>query len=665
MKKSKERLAALILAAVMLLSTAGCGRQNTASTAAPGQTEASGENEESTAASAEVSSEAASTEASGESAASTAASAEATAASEKATEGGTETSAAPTEGGTKATEKATEEATTEAATEATTEAVTEAPTAPAPQPAWDPKGLSNLALRAEVTATYEPYGSSVLAENLIDGNHAASVNTSCRYHWDRNGYFLFELDAAYEISGYHIYNYEWPYQWCINKSWTVLGSLDGQSWTELAKDGIDCSPFTEPVQYATKLRGGEADGGAFTAPMKARYVKLVIDEVFVGDGDNTKGPGEGANGGMMADIRMYEFEIYGDAGSAGADLPEPPQRQMNALREKAVAYMKAMAAVEWKPASTFTVVREFTAGKTYRGLPYTNVMDSCLEEFVSCLEGGVYTGPTDKDHAVGVDCTSSTLAAWNTVITDCSAVWSKYMVPGRGQGTVPVGAYRLPQTASTTDVIIQMNGKQTMYRAYAQTIPGDAVLTYTTAGHCRMVTGYPEVVYFSDGTIDGAHSYVTVTEIVSVPSSANGVMSTWKVDYRYTFIQLYNTAYVPLSTAQLDAGVPSPVSFSFSDPFTAADLVNNGLPGRLSSNYRIFEVTAEVKDAAGKTVRSVTKYPLNNPDNCLVMSSKSFTLSELNAELDLTALPAGSYTLSISAKANGSVSQLKTVSFDR
>ncbi len=347
-------------------------------------------------------------------------------------------------------------------------------------------------------------------------------------------------------------------------------------------------------------------------------------------------------------------------------LPEPKTREMNALREKAVAYMKAMSAVEWTASTTFSIECKYEEGKKYRGLPYTNVMDSCLEEFVSHVEDGIYTGPTGAYACTGVDCSSSTLASWNTVITDCMAVYNSNMVPGKGYGTVIVGAYFLPKFPQNTKTIIDMNEKQDILKSYAVALPADALFHYTTSGHCRMVTDYPEVVYLPNGEIDGAKSYMTVTEITSsFKDCGDGFQTTWRVDQRYSFDALYNVGYIPVSTEELDAGTVQPVNYEFTKEFDGADIVADGLPGLLKCNYRIFEIHAVVKDASGKEVACVIKYPENNPNNSLVMSSKSYTLRALKNPLALDTLPAGKYTLTLSAKANETLTELKTIEFTR
>ncbi len=180
----------------------------------------------------------------------------------------------------------------------------------------------NLARSANVSTTYDAI-SNATSDNIapigriIDGDSRTDYTTSCQYRWNEDGCILFDLGSACELSEWRMYNYEWPYQWCINQAWTFYGSLDGKEFTKIGEGSIDCTNFTsESVQYATNIKYGAPDKGELTG--KYRYVKLVIDEVFVGAGDNTRGEGESPNGGQNKDVRMYEVEIWGTPGENSA-----------------------------------------------------------------------------------------------------------------------------------------------------------------------------------------------------------------------------------------------------------------------------------------------------------------------------------------------------------
>ena len=178
-----------------------------------------------------------------------------------------------------------------------------------------------------VTSNYEPRSAtSAQLKNIIDGDSAPNFSTSFQGAWTADGYILFDMQEEREIFGTRMYNYTWPYQYCINEQWSVYTSADGENWTKQTTDSIDCSLFTSSVDYVKSVTEGKPDGSDFPEPVKARYVKLVIDKVFVGPGDNTNAPGETPNGGMNEDVRMYEFEILGK----GAPVEGPKNLALDA-----------------------------------------------------------------------------------------------------------------------------------------------------------------------------------------------------------------------------------------------------------------------------------------------------------------------------------------------
>lgn len=192
--------------------------------------------------------------------------------------------------------------------------------------------------------------------------------------------------------------------------------------------------------------------------------------------------------------------------------------EISEKRAKTVAYMRAMSQVEWTPAQhmDFTDCRtdyHLFSGVTYRGLPYVNQMDCSLEEFQSWLRDGVYIGPVSSKECIGVDCSSSVLAAWGKIASSFDYVWTKRMMPFYG-GALPVGTYRIPEDATGSDQVILANDLQTIYAAYAQLQPADAVVTYNKRGHVRMVAQKPVVLREPDGAISDL-SYVVTHEICS------------------------------------------------------------------------------------------------------------------------------------------------------
>lgn len=354
------------------------------------------------------------------------------------------------------------------------------------------------------------------------------------------------------------------------------------------------------------------------------------------------------------------------------DEPDPPA-DANAHRQKAVDYMTAMSQIAWTPERDIdlTSVRDnyiLTAGTTYRGLPYVNEIDGSLEQFSHYVEDGVYKGPVEGTTCVGVDCTSSVLAAWANVCTSFNCTWTRAMLPtyAPDNGIVLVGDYVIPDGAKSTDLVFEANTEQEMYAAYAKLLPADALVNYTTSGHARMVVSEPVLQYKSDGSISGL-SYVYTTEIVSPRTNHGDYETCWIVHEKYYFSTLLKDYYIPLTCQEFVTGEAEAPTLSVDQSNTADTLLTNGgLTGTLTSNYRIIQVEAAVTDSNGAVAARSVAYPLNTVKlgtGQYQMISKSFDLANLNTDLNLGSLGAGQYTLTLRAKVNGQEKDVLSISF--
>lgn len=336
------------------------------------------------------------------------------------------------------------------------------------------------------------------------------------------------------------------------------------------------------------------------------------------------------------------------------------REELQRKRAQAVAYMKAMGLLPWKSEREIDLTPiekdyRLQPGTEYHGLPYVNEIDGSLEEFEACLENGVYQGPVDKDHCVGVDCSSAVLAAWGTVASSFDYVWTKPMMPYSEHGSLPVGDYVIPPDATDSAAVVEGNDRQTLFRSYALLKPGDAVITYTKTGHVRMVAEMPVIRREEDGSID--ETSTLVTHEIWVNTHRHGSRQTcWFLSRTYTFRELEETFYLPVTCREFATGRFEPVELTLSEPLR---LSAEGLHGRLACNYRIYAVEAAVWDGAGRPVRRVRRHPLNTVD--LKMVSKSYDLAELNEVLDLSSLPPDAYALTLRAKAAGEWHPIVTV----
>ncbi len=170
-----------------------------------------------------------------------------------------------------------------------------------PEGKWGPlQRQVNLALGAKVTTSYELVDGKALPLDMINNGKTAIDGTNmAALKFSKDGEILFDLGQVQEVSGYRIWNYEWPMEYGMATAWKVYGSEDGKEYTLLDDVKLDTSSFAAFTQYASVVRDGEPDGGSFAAPVKARYIKLTVEECIQGSYCSE------------AHIRMYEVEILG------------------------------------------------------------------------------------------------------------------------------------------------------------------------------------------------------------------------------------------------------------------------------------------------------------------------------------------------------------------
>ncbi len=199
--------------------------------------------------------------------------------------------------------------------------------------------------------------------------------------------------------------------------------------------------------------------------------------------------------------------------------------------------------------------------KTYAGLMYTKA-SSGLFQFLEyynnetgCLE---YAGTADElKLELGSACADSLLWSWSTV---CNSITGGFypvlMVPANGY--IPVGDYTIPENIGSyhempSYAIIENTPKETMLDAYAKTLPAD-VLVSNKGDHAMMVVTEPTVVYSDNGSIDPENSYLLIQDQWSsgdeVEMDGETVKLTGRLDLKFTFAELYEKKYIPLTAAE-------------------------------------------------------------------------------------------------------------------
>ncbi|MBE6563752.1 MAG: hypothetical protein E7655_00535 [Ruminococcaceae bacterium] len=322
------------------------------------------------------------------------------------------------------------------------------------------------------------------------------------------------------------------------------------------------------------------------------------------------------------------------------------------LRQTVVDYMKKMGTVEWTPEKTMDFSKAhsekliYTAGTTYRGMPYTNFRGG-YEIFASALnKKGVYSGPVNYQKTYGNTCATSIKNAWMQVGNSFDFEFSIDMMPYyKDSGVLAIGdiPWEKYDEKNTTRSIVKHCDAATLYDAYAQMKPGDAFVRYLdTSGHAIMVTGEVKVFRGNNGTILPSRSTIVCTDQTgSFKTAKEGEpLSTWNIDIERSFEYLYQEGYLPVTIAELrDGKHEEPKLYIASEPTAELIAKTRTFRGAVNSNFKMASVTSTLTNKSGKILFTDISYP----------EGKVFSLSNLTETFKLKTMIPGTYTLNVKA----------------
>lgn len=375
-------------------------------------------------------------------------------------------------------------------------------------------------------------------------------------------------------------------------------------------------------------------------------------------------------------------------GGCAAEAPQETmseefaQQVLQERRDAAEAHMRYMMSVLWQPGEQIvysTLVSSLGPGmdgedrtvvlapdRVYSGMPYTHG-NGGAESFLSygqpnekgviqmdgltseLLSGGGGSKPNNMAR-LSNDCADAVSWAWGKVGSSFTFTMTMNMTEGRG--CIPVGSYTTePETYKKTKDIVNENGLAVMCEAYAQLQKADALVCYNGSGHAMLVSQVNVVQ--KDGAIDPEESYVLVHEQftsnynreVTRVDEATGltVYCLGGVDRKYTFQQLFQKSYLPVTIRELIDPAVTP------DPELVDSLDSPGLDtiadGSISCIYQICMVTLTIKDADGNVIQQATCFPTEGERHMFRMARFADPMEQqvMRGKIDTDALPAGSY----------------------
>lgn len=341
--------------------------------------------------------------------------------------------------------------------------------------------------------------------------------------------------------------------------------------------------------------------------------------------------------GVVADPVTW-YENFQNLPIANADMTT------DELRQLCVDAFKANLTFQWTPNRTVAYTYELRGemvdvklpvGEAFSGLCYCvyirNATFGTLYKALSFYdkETGVLDTEAMGDKMLGIissACAYGAQQGWNRV-SNSHNLTRMESYNCFDSDIIPVGDYTYEPylydynfaTREATAKIIAANGKEVMYEAYAQMLPGDGLYS-SPSWHVGMCSTVPVVVRNADGSIDPEKSYLLTLEQCATGTNnpdftekqSNGVdiRIMGSVDLKHTFKQLLESGYIPFTIKEFLGEDPVEPGKAWVGTQTAPiengqDLTMTALFGKaLFTNYALCNLELTVKDPVGNVLYS-------------------------------------------------------------
>lgn len=286
-------------------------------------------------------------------------------------------------------------------------------------------------------------------------------------------------------------------------------------------------------------------------------------------------------------------------------------------REIVMDYMMKMATVEWTPAEDFAIGWEgpasfdpnmsikFFSDKTYRGTTYGNTHCSfdLFSQFVN-EKGILKMDNYSYEKIIGNNCSTTMTLAYQQIV-DMPISVLKPISTRLGLLKLS-GDLKIPEGFGDSwysNEVFAANGQEKVYDAYATLESGDILYkSIKGTGHTRMVRKV-ELGKSAAGKVLPGRSYVYCVESTNAWEDSQQ-LSTWFIDRKYSFTELYDGAFMPVTLVIFHEENPTynDAYLAFDGKINADNLKKGLLPGTVSSNFPLNYVMATIKDADGNVV---------------------------------------------------------------
>ena len=318
---------------------------------------------------------------------------------------------------------------------------------------------------------------------------------------------------------------------------------------------------------------------------------------------------------------------------------------------------------EYKIKEANTDSEAITGFVKYGGLPYISLGSGNIYRLMDYMDPETHVVDIKaagmKPKLFGNQCSFGSYIGAGRVINSAKYSWTKNMVPANG--FIPVGDYQIQEGVTSysggggynTVKVLEENGAEKMYEAYAGLKKGDVIVYYTTAGHVVMISADAVVERTADGKVDPAKSYVLVIDQTpghaSMQNEAGDTFEYEKnVDAKWTFQKLFGGNYVPYTFGEwlgTDPIESSKTEYSYEGETITINQVNGSV---VTSNYGITDIYATVYHSNGK---EVYKLAIRATETSVLEMKFNTKLANADIWGDLEDLKAdGDYTMKITAQ---------------
>lgn len=318
-------------------------------------------------------------------------------------------------------------------------------------------------------------------------------------------------------------------------------------------------------------------------------------------------------------------------------------------------YMYSMSQVKWVAAESwnttwknqgdFKVNLSYEKGKTYYGIPYSDTR-ATLDEFLQFLPQNERFTPNSPwyEELLGNHCSSSMVVSYQQIL---DFPYGHAIAPVTQRKDVlffPAGVEVPPARSDNPDdwiseTVFAHNGQDKIYEAYAALDKGDILYKKIDgSGHTRMVSKV-EVFKSAAGKLMPGRSYVYCLEQTNAWAD-NKKESTWFVDRKYSFKDLYDTFFMPVTFYIFHE--ENPVikdAYVTMKGKNTPETIKKMLNGAIETTFPLTYVRTTVTNNMGKVVEQALEYRTG--------ITYKYNVRNMTYKLNIDKLPAGEYTFSL------------------